>query len=113
MKNMKWVERKTITTATTLTSTKTVVELFLEAEFDGSAYGYYYHNYPDIINQNKWFIKGEIIKKGKKGFFIKLSEPEWFACREYRYIKITNFFVCDYLKNVEIQEIKNLRKVLY
>ena len=109
---MKWVEKKTTVNKTSLTITVETIELFLELSSDNSVYGYYYHNYPDIMNQNKWFIKGVIVKKGG-GFFVKLSEPEWFACQEYRYIKITNKKVCDYLKNVEINNYKNLRKVLY
>ncbi len=96
---MKWIERKEITTRTYLSTTIDVIELFLELVFDvdgSSIYGYYYHNYPDIMNQNKWFIKG-VVKKGKKGFFIKLDELEWVSGVSFRYIRITNKKVCDYL----------------
>jgi len=108
---MKWVERKEIAT-TSLTTTIDVVELFLELDDGNSIRGYYYHNYSDM-NQNKWFISGEVVRSRNKKFFVKLSEPEWFACKEYNFIKISNKEVEEVLKTLPLKEVKNLRKILY
>lgn len=107
---MKWIEKKVIKTVTGLTITRETVELFLELS-DNSIWGYYYHNYSDV-NQNKWFIKGRVVKREKE-FFIELTEPEWFSCQEYEYIRITNKFVIKSLKNKKVEINNYLRKVLY
>jgi len=98
---MKWVE---------LVEGKSI---FLEIVDENSVWGYYFHNYSDL-NQNQWFIKGKVVKS-KKEFLIELTEPEWLSCKEFLFIKITNKKVCDYLKNIKINEVEinNLRKVLY